>query len=56
MPPDFYEYGWGQSFHFARREGDESFNQSIRSHEHRIADQLNLKPGDRVLVRARLRC
>ena len=49
---DFYEYGWGQSFHFARRFKGQSFDDSIRDQEIRIADQLNLKPGDRVLVRA----
>lgn len=46
---DFYEYGWGQSFHFARRQNDETFDQSIRSQELRIADHLSLKPGQRVL-------
>ena len=26
---DFYEYGWGESFHFAAREKGESFEKSI---------------------------
>mmetsp|Transcript_36001 Transcript_36001/g.78555 ORF Transcript_36001/g.78555 Transcript_36001/m.78555 type:complete len:372 (-) Transcript_36001:383-1498(-) len=46
---DFYEYGWGQSFHFAPRNRGESFDQSIIRHELKIADQIKLKPGMKVL-------
>ena len=42
---DFYEYGWGQSFHFAPRAHGESFAASIARHEHYIAHRLGLHPG-----------
>jgi sterol 24-C-methyltransferase len=42
---DFYEYGWGQSFHFAPRHKGESFPASIARHEHWLASQLRLRPG-----------
>lgn len=42
---DFYEYGWGQSFHFAPRAANESFAASIARHEHYIAHRLGLGPG-----------
>ncbi|MCY3856941.1 MAG: hypothetical protein OXF78_11685, partial [Rhodospirillales bacterium] len=31
---DFFEYGWGQSFHFAPRAKGESFAASLARHEH----------------------
>ena len=46
---DFYEFGWGQSFHFAPRHHGESFEASLLRHEHFLADQLSLKPGMQVL-------
>lgn len=46
---DFYEYGWGQSFHFAPRKKDESFKSSLLRHQHYLADRLKLKPGMDVL-------
>lgn len=46
---DFYEYGWGQSFHFAPRQLGESFSESILRHEHHLALRMNLQPGMRVL-------
>jgi sterol 24-C-methyltransferase len=46
---DFYEFGWGQSFHFAPRHKGESFDASIARHEHYLALQLGLKPGMKVL-------
>ena len=42
---DFFEYGWGQSFHFAPRAADESFAASLARHEHYIAHRLGLGPG-----------
>ena len=42
---DFYEYGWGRSFHFARRVPGESFKASLARHEHYIAHVLGLRPG-----------
>ena len=46
---DFYEYGWGQSFHFAPRRAGETFGESIKRHEHYLALRLGLGPGDRVI-------
>eukprot|EP00740_Mantoniella_antarctica_P015539 CAMPEP_0181377032 /NCGR_PEP_ID=MMETSP1106-20121128/17659_1 /TAXON_ID=81844 /ORGANISM="Mantoniella antarctica, Strain SL-175" /LENGTH=375 /DNA_ID=CAMNT_0023495697 /DNA_START=112 /DNA_END=1239 /DNA_ORIENTATION=+ len=46
---DFYEYGWGESFHFAAREVGESFEASIVRQETAIAETIGLKPGMRVL-------
>ncbi|KAK9050250.1 hypothetical protein SSX86_030779 [Deinandra increscens subsp. villosa] len=45
----FYEYGWGESFHFAPRWKGESLRESIKRHEHFLALQLCLKPGHKVL-------
>lgn len=41
---DFFEYGWGQSFHFASRAANETFAASIARHEHYIALRLGLGP------------
>jgi sterol 24-C-methyltransferase len=46
---DFYEYGWGQSFHFAPRHKGESFDASLVRHELYLAHVLGLKPGMKVL-------
>ncbi|KAF8403790.1 hypothetical protein HHK36_011896 [Tetracentron sinense] len=45
----FYEFGWGQSFHFAPRWKGESLQESIKRHEHFLALQLGLKQGQKVL-------
>lgn len=45
----FYEFGWGESFHFAHRWKGESLKESIKRHEHFLALQLGLKPGQKVL-------
>ncbi|KAL2939906.1 Cycloartenol-C-24-methyltransferase [Bienertia sinuspersici] len=45
----FYEFGWGESFHFAHRWNGESLRESIKRHEHFLALQLGLKPGHKVL-------
>ena len=42
---DFFEYGWGRSFHFAPRVPGESFRESLARHERRLADVLGLGPG-----------
>lgn len=49
LATDFYEYGWGQSFHFAQQDDGESFKQAIVRHEQRIARRLGLRPGMQVL-------
>ena len=42
---DFFEYGWGQSFHFAPCASKESFAASLARHEHYLAHRLGLGPG-----------
>ena len=42
---DFFEYGWGLSFHFAPRVPGESFKASLARHERYLAHMLGLKPG-----------
>ncbi|EQC24966.1 hypothetical protein SDRG_17142 [Saprolegnia diclina VS20] len=42
---DFYEYGWGQSFHFANRFRDETFRESIRRVEYFLSGKLGLCKG-----------
>ena len=42
---DFYEYGWGRSFHFAPRVPGESFGASLARHERHLAQVLRLGPG-----------
>jgi sterol 24-C-methyltransferase len=49
LATDFYEYGWGQSFHFARQVKGESFAEAIFRHEARLAARLGLRPGMTVL-------
>ena len=50
---DFYEYGWGQSFHFAPRIPGESFAASLARHQHYLAHVLGLRTG---MVAADLGC
>ena len=42
---DFFEFGWGRSFHFAPRVPGESFKASLARHEHHVAHKLGLSPG-----------
>ena len=37
----FYEFGWGSSFHFARRVPGESFKASLARHEHYLANSYS---------------
>lgn len=46
---DFYEYGWGASFHFCRFYKGEPFAQAIARHEHYLAYKMGIKPGMKVL-------
>lgn len=46
---DFYEYGWGQSFHFANRFRSETLAESIQRHESNLALKLRIQPGEKVL-------
>ena len=45
LTTDFYEYGWGRSFHFAPRARNESLAASLVRHEHHIANKLGLRSG-----------
>ena len=44
----FYEYGWGQSFHFAPRRSGEGLHAAQRRQEAGVADILDLGPGTKV--------
>ena len=46
---DFYEFGWGRSFHFAPRKRRESFEDSLVRHELFLAMAIGLDPGMKVL-------
>jgi len=45
---EFYEFGWGQSFHFAPRHKRESFEASIARQEMYLALRLHLQEGMKV--------
>ena len=49
LATDFYEWGWGQSFHLANKLAGESFGASIARHEYYLTARLGVKPGDKVL-------
>ncbi|ORX69203.1 sterol 24-C-methyltransferase [Linderina pennispora] len=49
LATDFYEYGWGESFHFARKAIGETLRESIRRHEHILFSAARIKPGMKVL-------
>jgi len=46
---DFYEYGWGDSFHFANRFIGESHKESLRRAEYFLASKLQLTEESTVL-------
>ena len=46
---DFYEFGWGESFHFAPAKNGQSLEEAIRSHQHFLGKSMNLRPGLNVL-------
>lgn len=45
LATSFYEYGWGESFHFAHRYAWEPLNDSLKRHEHYLALRLQLQPS-----------
>eukprot|EP00300_Choanocystis_sp_HF-7_P001632 c11316_g1_i1.p1 GENE.c11316_g1_i1~~c11316_g1_i1.p1 ORF type:complete len:425 (+),score=107.41 c11316_g1_i1:35-1276(+) len=49
LATQFYEWGWGQSFHFATRLAGESFYESIKRHEYVLAGRLNVSAGSKIL-------
>jgi len=48
LATDFYEYGWGSSFHFATRFNGETLAESITRHEHFLASKLGLTAHHKV--------
>lgn len=54
LATDFYEYGWGECFHFANAAKNETQDRAIARHEHYLAVQCKLGPGMRALVRPAL--
>ena len=50
LATDFYEWGWGQSFHLANKLAGESFGASIARHEYYLTARLGVKPGDKVCL------
>lgn len=49
LATEFYEWGWGTSFHFADRRAGETFRQSILRHEYYLAGRLGIHHGAKVL-------
>lgn len=49
LATEFYEWGWGTSFHFADRRKGESFRQSILRHEYYLAGRLGVNKGATLL-------
>lgn len=49
LATDFYEFGWGESFHFAPRSITETFAESIARHEYFLSAACGLKPGMKAL-------
>lgn len=49
LSTSFYEYGWGQSFHFAPRNGEESHKESLKRHEHYLALRLKIGKTSKVV-------
>lgn len=47
---DFYEYAWGQSFHFAPIYDDKPFEECIAEYEREAGKMLGAKPGMKILV------
>mmetsp|Transcript_29016 Transcript_29016/g.39865 ORF Transcript_29016/g.39865 Transcript_29016/m.39865 type:complete len:400 (+) Transcript_29016:11-1210(+) len=45
----FYEWGWGQSFHFAYQLKGETFQQAIQRHEYYLAGRLGVSSDAKVL-------
>ncbi|ODQ66376.1 sterol 24-C-methyltransferase [Nadsonia fulvescens var. elongata DSM 6958] len=46
---DFYEYGWGSSFHFSRYYKGEAFRQASARHEHYLAAKMGINSDMKVL-------
>lgn len=48
---DFYEYGWGPSFHFSPIYDGKSFEEYTADYEKDVGRLLQVKPGTKILVR-----
>lgn len=46
---DFYEYGWGTSFHLAHIFGEDTFEQSLIRHEQELARKVGITKDDKVI-------
>ena len=53
---DFYEYGYGASFHFGPVKDGQSLEDCLRDYEQEIARTLEAKPGMKILVSVWGRC
>jgi len=49
LATSFYEYGWGESFHFAHQLHGETLREAIKRHEHYLALKLGIGKGHKVL-------
>ena len=50
LATQFYEWGWGQSFHFSHKCKGESFYEATRRHEYYLVSMLGaLKPGSEIV-------
>jgi sterol 24-C-methyltransferase len=49
LATDFYEYGWGECFHFAPRKGSQTVKESLYQYERDLAGRLVLGPEMKVL-------
>lgn len=49
LATEFYEWGWGQCFHFADQRKGENFKAAVLRHESYLAGRLGLKWGAKVL-------
>ena len=47
---DFYEYGWGDSFHFSVLKKKDTKEEASLLHEYRLAMKLGLTKDDKILV------
>ena len=49
LATDFYEYGWGDSFHFGFRKAGEPHSRAILNSQNFVAQKMQVKDMDRVL-------
>ncbi len=45
LSTDFYEFGWGKSFHFAPRKRGEALKDAILRHQRFLSEKLSLRSG-----------